>query len=144
MLPTVTIEGRLVADPDLRFGPSGVAVCKMRVVASKQKKNEETQKWEDDRTLWIGVTAFRQLAENCAESLGKGDTVTVVGQLETDEWTNEQGEKRSTIVVTAYSVAASLAFRTIKHGEGQAKRETPRAAAPAADPWSSSGGEPPF
>lgn len=141
MLPLITIEGRCVEDPELRFAPSGIALAKMRVVASSRKKNEAGE-WVDDKTLWIDVTCFRQLAENVAESLTKGDLVTVVGRLQTEEWTNKEGEKRSKISVTADSVAAALQFRTIKHSEGRSARSS---GTPADDPWASQPrDEPPF
>lgn len=143
-LPHVTIEGRMVADPELRFAPSGTAVAKFRLVASSRKKNDAGE-WVDDRTLWINVTSFKQLAEHVAESLGKGDLVVCTGRLQTDEWTTDSGEKRSQTALIADAVAASLQFRTIKHGEGQVSRSS---GAPAdADPWASGGGqaeEPPF
>jgi single-strand DNA-binding protein len=144
MLPLITIEGRCVDDPELRFAPSGIALAKLRVVASSRKKNEANE-WVDDKTLWIDVTCFRQLAENVAESIGKGDLITVVGKLQTEEWTNKEGEKRSKISVTADSVAASLLFRTIKHGEGRPDRSRDRSGG-SGDPWASQpkDDEPPF
>ena len=142
-LPVVTIEGRMVADPELRFAPSGIAVAKFRLVASSRKKNESGE-WVDDRTLWINVTSFKQLAEHVAESLGKGDLVVCTGRLQTDEWTTESGEKRSQTALVADTVGASLQFRTIKHGEGQVARSSGQQ---ANDPWAATGGqaeEPPF
>jgi len=134
---------RVVADPELRFAATGVAVGKFRVVASNRKQNEQGE-GVDDKTLWLNVTCFKQLAENCAESLRKGDIVSVTGKLQTDEWQNEQGEKRSQIVLIADSVAASLRFRTIRHGEGGEieRSKTP----PADDAWSRTpqSEEPPF
>jgi single-strand DNA-binding protein len=147
MLPLVTIEGRVVDDPELRFTPSGLALAKFRIVASSRKKNEQDE-WVDDKTLWIDATCWRQLAENVAESIGKGDLITVVGRLQTEEWTNKEGEKRSKISVTADSVAASLQFRTIRHGEGKsASRST--SSRSDSDPWtggrsSTPDDEPPF
>ena len=149
MLPLVTIEGRVVADPELRFSNSGVAVGKLRLVASSRKKNESGE-WVDDKTLWLDTTMFKQLAENTVESVVKGDLVTVVGRLQTEEWTTQEGEKRSKIALIADSVAVSLAFRTVKHGEGRSQRPSGQGARPAEDPWATgpSGGnsadDPPF
>lgn len=145
MLPIVTVpEARVVNDPELRFSPSGVAVGNFRIVCSSRKKNENDE-WVDDKTLWLSVTCFKQLAENCAESLRKGDLVSVTGKLQTDEWESEGGEKRSRTVIIADGVAASLRFRTITHGAGQAERSTSPA---TSDPWATGGGpssdEPPF
>ena len=145
MLPLITIEGRVVDDPELRFTPSGLALAKFRLVASSRKKNDAGE-WVDDKTLWIDATCWRQLAENVAESIGKGDLVTVVGRLQTESWENKEGEKRSKISVTADSVAASLQFRTIKHGEGRPARSSGGSGSSESDPWASSApdDEPPF
>lgn len=146
VLPMVTIEGRVATEPELRFAPSGIAIAKLRLVASSQKKNDATGKWEDDKTLWINVTCFKQLAENVCESIAKGDLVVVVGRLETNEWETKEGEKRSVIQCVANSVSASLQFRTIRHGD---QRPVERSAStPANDPWATVGAgqveEPPF
>lgn len=148
MLPLVTLEGRLAADPELRFATSGLAVGRLRMVASSRKKNDAGE-WVDDKTLWIDVTCFGRVAENVAESTEKGDLLTVVGRLQTEEWTNDDGEKRSKIALVADSVACSLAFRTIPHGAGRAQRsEGSQAGRPADDPWASApagaNDDPPF
>jgi single-strand DNA-binding protein len=148
MLPVVTIpEGRLGRDPELRFAPSGVAVGKFSIASSSRKQNENNE-WVDDKILWMEVICFKQLAENCAESLRKGDLVSVTGRLQTDEWEDESGGKRSRTVLIADGVAVNLRFRTIGHGQGQAERTS---APPDVDRWASSGtttavqpDEPPF
>jgi single-strand DNA-binding protein len=146
MLPLVTLEGRAVDDPELRFGPSGIAIAKVRVVASNRKKNDAGE-WVDDKQLWIDTTCFRQLAENVAESVAKGDLITVVGRLQTESWENKEGEKRSRISVLADSVAVNLQFRTVRHGEGRAERSS--GGGGGSDPWSTqqqagTDDEPPF
>lgn len=142
MLPVVTIEGRVVNDPELRFSPSGTAVGSFRLVAQDREKNEQGEWVDSDRILWMPVTCFRNLAENCAESLRKGDLVTVVGRIQTREWEAEGGDKRSRIEMVANSVAASLQFRTITHG-GKAERSTEP---DPDDPWTGAADpdEPPF
>lgn len=143
ILPRITVEGRIVAEPDLRFAPSGVAVCNFRLVSSDRKKDEASGEWVDTKTLWLRVTSFKKLAENCAESLEKGDLVTVVGKISTNEWEDNDGIKRSTTELIADSVAASLQFRTIPHGAGKAQRASAPAEGP--DPWAvSTDDAPPF
>lgn len=147
-LPIVTVEGRVVADPELRFAPSGVAVCKLRIVASSRRKNDQTGEWEDDKTLWLNVSCFKQLAEHVAESVAKSDIIIATGTLSTHEWEHE-GQKRSQIEMAANAVAASLQFRTIPHGAGTASRSGSSGSPSSNDPWaappvSESGGEPPF
>lgn len=143
-LPLIHMEGTLVADPELRFAPSGVAVAKFRLASNGRKYDKDKNEWVDDKVLFMQVTCFRQLAENSVESLRKGDLAVVIGKINTDEWEDEQGNKRSQVVLLADSVAASLQFRTVPHSSGRASRST--ADNPPADPWASSGQaeEPPF
>jgi len=77
----ITLTGNLGADPELKFGASGIAILKARVVTSGRKKDEESGKWIDVDTTWWTVTAWRQLAENAAETLRKGDEVIIVGKV---------------------------------------------------------------
>lgn len=144
VLPLCTMEGRVVNDPELRFSPSGVAVGSFRCVANSRKKNEAGE-WVDDKVLWMRVVCFKQLAENTVESLRKGDLVTVVGRINTDEWEDSDGQKRSAVQLVADSVSASLQFRTIPHGSGQATRSQ-GGSTPPDDPWASGAQpeEPPF
>lgn len=120
MLPRVTIDGRVAADPELRFGQSGTAVAKLRLVSADRKRDDSTGEWSDGDTLWIDVACFKQLAENVVESVAKGDMVLIHGKLHTEEWTDrDSGAKRSKISMIADSVAVSLQFRTVPHGSGQ-------------------------
>lgn len=124
MLPVVSMEGRVVADPELRFSPNGVAVGRVRLVASSRKKNEESGEWEDDKTCWITVTCFKKLAEHVAESVVKGDLINVTGKLQTEEWESD-GQKRSATVMVADTVAKSLAFAPIPVAAKETKAEAP-------------------
>lgn len=149
MLPKVTVDGRLAAEPELRFGQTGTAVVRLRMVAADRRRDDSGE-WVDGDTLWIDVTAFGKLAENVAESVAKGDLLLVQGKLKTDEWNDKDtGQKRSKITLIADSVAASLQFRQIPHGQQrQTQTQAPREA--VANPVNSaygygdSGSEPPF
>lgn len=141
-LPRIGMECRAAADPELRFGQSGVAVCRLRLVASDRRKNQQTNEWEDGDSLWINATCFKQLAENVAESVHKGDALVVTGKIKTDQWETQSGEKRSANVLVLDTVAADMKWRAIPHGDGQARRSSQ----PATDAWSTAGqpDEPPF
>lgn len=116
MLPRVTMEGKVAAEPELRFGQSGTAICRLRLVANDRRRNEHTGEWEDTDTLWMDVTCFKQLAENVVESITKGDLVVVTGKIRTEEWEDrETGQKRSKVALIADTVAASLQFRVLPH-----------------------------
>ena len=65
----ITIIGNLVADPELRFTPSGKAVANFRVASTPKKFNKQTQQFEDGQGLFLTVNMWNQQAENVAESL---------------------------------------------------------------------------
>lgn len=150
-LPRGAVECTLAADPELRFSPSGVAVCSMRLVASDRRFNKETNAWEDGDKLWFDATAFKQLAENTVESVAKGDRVIVTGKWKTDEWDDrETGAKRSKITFVCDVVAPSLLSATAKisrasRSGGEQSHSTPSSSG-GNDPWASpnQSDEPPF
>jgi single-strand DNA-binding protein len=125
-LPQVSMECRAGKDPELRFGPSGTAVAHLRVAASSRKLQDDGT-WADDKTCWVDVSAFGSLAENIAESVVQGDLLTVTGRLVTEEWQDrETGQRRSRNDVLADSVAVSLRFRPVRHGESRQQSERPQ------------------
>lgn len=121
-LPLIGAEFRVAAEPDLRFALSGKAVVRLRLVADSKKRDESGQ-WVDDKVLWITGTAFGDLAEHITDSIVKGDLVVVTGRLQTEEWSGQDGEKRSETRLLLDSCGASLRFRTMVHGE---RPESPR------------------
>src|SRR6059058_3275596 len=68
----VQLAGRLVADPDLKYTPSGKAVCRMRVATNDTREAQ-----------FHDIVAWEAIAETAAESLRKGGAVTVEGRLQT-------------------------------------------------------------
>lgn len=143
-LPTVTMQARVVDDPELRFAPSGVAVAKIRCVASSRRKNKDTDEWEDGDKFWIWVTCFKQMAENVAESVTKGQLINVVGKIKTDEWEDKDGNKRSAPSMIADTIGPALDYDTAKVTKVQ---RSGAGGAPAAeqDPWAApAADEPPF
>lgn len=112
MSASITLTGRLVADPELKFAASGIAILKARVVTSGRKKTDNG--WEDVDTTFWSVSAFRQLAENVAESLSKGDEVIVVGKVKQREYQTAEGEKRSVTEVTADAFGPNLRSATAR------------------------------
>ena len=123
----VTIAGNLTADPELKFTSGGAAVANFRVAVTSRVREGET--WRDGDTAFYRITAWRDLATNLTDSLGKGDRVIVVGQLRQRSWETDEGEQRSIVEVTAEEVGPSLRWATAKperakrNGERSAKGE---------------------
>ncbi len=108
---TVTITGNATREPELRFTPSGQAVCSFGLAINRRWQNRQTQEWEES-TSFIDVTAWAQLAENAAESVGRGTRVTVTGRLDQRTWETQEGDKRSKVEVVADDIAISLRWAT--------------------------------
>lgn len=99
----VLLAGRLTRDPELRYIPSGAAVCRMGLAVSRTYKAPDGERKEE--TLFIDVTAWRGTAEYCGENLRKGRPIMVEGRLKLDSWEDkETGQKRSKIEVQAHRI----------------------------------------
>jgi len=108
---TVTIVGNLTRDPEIRYTTGGAAKASFGVAVSRRWQNRQSQEWEE-QTSFFNVVCWREMAENVAESIGKGSRVVVTGRLEQRSWETEQGEKRSIVEIVADDVSASLRFAT--------------------------------
>ena len=136
----ITIRGRLADDFLLRFSPSGTAWATTSVVSARAVKKGD--QWEEKDTTFLPVKVFGKQAEQIAESLRKGDAVTIVGRMVQENWETDGGDKRSRLVVMCDEVAA-----TIRHHQVKVQRMTREQAtttsggggggrvAPVNDPW---------
>jgi len=97
----VILVGNLTRDPELRFLPSGMAVCSFGLAVNTTfKRSGETVK----ETCFIDVTVFGKQAENVHEYLSKGRSVLVDGRLRYRTWEDQEGKKRSKHEITAQTV----------------------------------------
>ena len=142
-----TFVGNLTADPELRFTPNGLAVAQFTVAVNPRRYNRETGQWEDEPPTFVRCQAWRQLAENVAGSLQRGDRVIVAGRLREERWEDrETGQQRSTWRLTVDAMGPELTTATAK--VERIKREA--VTAPQDDPWATSApaptvpDEPPF
>lgn len=146
-LPVMTGVGRLIEDPELKFAPSGMAICRLRLAFNSRKKDESTGQWADDKTFFVDGTAFKQVAENIAESLTRSMEVCVTGRLVTESWNDKNtGEKRSKTALLIDEIGPSIRFATAtvkkmersggqSNGGGGARWN--QGGGPADDPWAS-------
>ncbi|MFQ3548767.1 MAG: single-stranded DNA-binding protein [Armatimonadota bacterium] len=100
MYNLVVLIGRLVADPELKYTPSGVAVCTFRIAVNRRFKNENGE----NETDYIDIVAWRQSAEFVANYLSKGRLVHIQGRLQTRSWVQQDGQKRNKTEVVADQV----------------------------------------
>lgn len=124
-----------ITEPELRFTPTGTAVCTFSVAVTERKLDRATNEWKDGEPTWVRVAAWKGLAEHVAESLTKGSRVIVTGTLRNRPWKPEgSDETRYSLEMTADAVGAELTWATAK------VTKSARNSAPLPeDPWASSG-----
>jgi len=114
MRTTVTFEGNLADDPQVRFTASGKQITELTVLVNERRLNGAGA-WVDGEPTRHVVRAFKTLAENIAESLCKGHRVFVHGTVTTDTWTDKDtGDKRTAQRVLAELVGPSLRWATTR------------------------------
>ena len=99
MVNKVILIGRLGADPEIRYTPSGAEVATFRMATSESWTNKSGEK--EERTEWHRIVAWRGLAKICGEYLSKGKLVYIEGRLRTRSWEDRDGNKRSTTEIEA-------------------------------------------
>ena len=87
---------------------SGVPVADIRVACTPRRFDRKTEQCVNGDTQWYNVTVWRQLAENCAASLKRGDPVVVHGRLNAETWTNSAGIAMTTMKVEATFIGHDL------------------------------------
>lgn len=95
---TVVVAGNLVRDPEMKYAPSGTPICEFGV-AVNEKFNKDGEKREE--VSYFDVTCFGKTAEVASQYLTKGKPVALEGKLQQQRWENQDGQKRSKIVVIA-------------------------------------------
>ena len=103
---TVTIIGNVTRDPELRYIPNGTAVTNFGLAWNLRKQNGE------EEAMFFNVTCWRSLAENVAESIGKGARVIVTGRLDYRSYETQEGDKRSVVEIQAEEIGPSLQWAT--------------------------------
>ncbi|MCL4385417.1 MAG: single-stranded DNA-binding protein [Actinobacteria bacterium] len=107
----IIVTGNLTRDPELRFTPSGSPVATFGIAVNRNYQDKKTSEWIEN-TEFFRVTTWFKLAENCAESLKKGDRVIVIGKKLSASAYEKDGQQRATLEITASLVAPSLEFAT--------------------------------
>ena len=96
-LNKVQLIGNLTRDPELRYTPTGAAVCTIGLATNRMWTTESGEKKEE--TEFHRVVAWNKLAELCSQLLTKGRKIFVEGRLRTNAWQTADGQQRSTTEV---------------------------------------------
>lgn len=135
--PNITVVGNATADAELRFLPSGVAVCNFTVACTPRVKNGDA--WEDGETIFYRCSGWRDMAENMAESIKRGMRVVVTGRFKVRGYEVE-GQQRQSLEIDVDEVGASMRYASVS--AVKAERQAAGAPPAAPDAWAT-GGAPP-
>ena len=124
----ITIHGNLTADPVLRDGQSGKSFLTFTVAVNRSYYAQERGTRVDLPAVFHTVIAFNNLAENAAQTLRRGMTVTVTGYLADNSYTDPaSGQTVRRMRLEAGDIAVSLRFATAEVTKRTSSRPGPSA-----------------
>lgn len=132
--PLMTITGTAGADCELRFLPNGTPVAAFSVAVTPRVRQGD--EWKDGDTQWFRCTAWREMAEHCAETITKGCRVIVHGRFKTRQYTTKEGENRTSVEIDAEEVGPSLRYAVAQVKKMSRSGGGGGSGAPTEDPWS--------
>lgn len=165
----ITIVGNLTADPELRTIGSGATVASFTIASTPRTWNRQTNQFEDGQALFMRCSAWRDLADHCAQSLKKGMRVIATGRLQQRSYQAQDGSQRTVVEMQLDEIGPSLRYATAQvtrqssgqggfqgrsggfqggynggyqgGGAGYSQQSAAPAnpSAPAVDPWSNAG-----
>ena len=91
--------GNLGRDPEVRYTPNGLAIANFTIATSETFNNKSGER--ETRTEWHRIVAFGKLGEICGEYLAKGKQVYIEGRIQTRDWEDKDGNRRSTTEIVA-------------------------------------------
>ena len=113
----VSLIGRLVRDPELRYAQNGTAICRFTLAVDRRmskQKRQEAQANNQQTADFIGCTAFGQTAELIANYHRKGSQIGVEGRIQTGSY-----EKEGRTIYTTDVVVSNLTFIGSSQGQNQ-------------------------
>lgn len=112
----VILIGNLGRDPEVRYTPSGAAVCNVSLATTRNWKNKDSGD-KVEETEWHRVVFYDRLAEIAGEYLRKGRPVYVEGRLKTRKWQDKDGVEKYTTEI----VAEQMQLLGSREGQGDAE-----------------------
>ena len=140
------LVGNLGKDPELRYTPSGAAVCTFSLATTERFKNKQGE--QQDKTEWHNIVVWAGLAEICGKYLTKGKQIYIEGRIQNRSYDDRDGNKRyiSEIVANEMQMLGRAGDQGGGGGGGGGSYQAPaQSQAPTATPSvvSPSSNEPP-
>ncbi len=118
----VILVGNLGKDPELRYTPSGTAVCTFSLATTDRFKNKQGE--QQERTEWHNIVVWAGLAEICGKYLNKGKQVYIEGRIQNRSYDDRDGNKRYITEIVANEMQM-LSRAGDQGGGGGARQSTP-------------------
>lgn len=130
----VIIAGNLTRDPETRYTPTGLAICKISVAINEKRKDKDGQLKE--AAVFVDVDSFGKQAETVGQYFKKGNPILVEGRLKLDTWDDKTtGKPKSRLGV----VMEQFQFMASKSADGATNERRPATAKPAGQPVEEAG-----
>lgn len=121
--------GNLGQDPEVKYMPSGKAVCNISIANSEKYTDKDTGE-QVEKTEWHRLVFFGKLAEVAGEWLRKGSQIYIEGKLQTRQWEKEGVKHYSTEIIV--NRMQMLGGRDVV-GDSDSKRSAPAPSTPSND-----------
>lgn len=115
----IAVVGNLTADPEIRTTGSGAFVASFTIASTPRTWNRNTNQFEDGQALFMRCSAWRDMAEHCAQSLAKGMRVIAQGRLTQHSWEDEQHQRRTSMELQVDEIGPSLRYATAQVAKSQ-------------------------
>lgn len=135
MSNTFTVVGNLTTEPELRFTQGGTPLCSGSIASNR--RYQVNGQWEET-TSFFNFTAWRELAENMSATFRKGMRVIATGRMEQKNWTDKDGNNRTSYDFVIDEVGPSLRWATADVSKTKGQGES--ASVPARDGYNPSVG----
>lgn len=114
----LTVVGNLTADPELQYTKSGTAAVNFRVAVNHRTYDKQAREWVDGEATFMRCTAWRELAENIAGSLAKGDSIIATGALKGRTYETKNGGRRHVMEMQVKAAGLNLQWNSVEKREG--------------------------
>lgn len=142
----ITLIGNLTADPEIRYTQNGKAVANFTIASTPRTFDRQANEWKDGDALFLRSSAWGELGEHVAGSLGKGSRVIVQGRLKQRSYDDREGNKRASIELEVDEIGPSLRYATAQvtrassnSGGQQQSSPAPQQSTQPQDAWSAGG-----
>lgn len=113
MLPEISGEFGVVADPEPNFSEKGNTWLRLRVVA-KDRVRDQNGTWTDGDPMFLNAVVFGKQAEHLTDSILKGDTILLTGTLAPNKWTDKEGVEHNDVQIKVKEIGVSVRWAPAK------------------------------